>query len=352
MEQKKLNTRVRRGEDTTKIRSAIWILTHQILLDDDVTFWWEPCLCLVLMIIFLCVSSFLPVLWPCHHQHRVVRAELFTDGHGMLSSAQRIFYFEALAVSRHNINLVFDEENMKPERLAIAPENAGIDPSTMRLRKWYQESTRENDDPLKSSEWPGADRMSYQELEPIRNDEDRLAMKRGDMRPPMPQRIANPRNREDQALQELHSKSDKMHRATSDEYFDTWFDMEDLSSHKLWRKREQLLNFSTWMTYHLGSFNRKSEFWKPENLNKPIAKSVKYNITDLTFLREFWWTKHAHVIMTAEADSPTTDAKQLLEDCGLVGCHSKKRELSVSPFKKWLGKIRLLRESNEEEDKG
>ena len=28
-------------------------------------------------------------------------------------------------------------------------------------------------------------------------------------------------------------------------------------------------------------------------------------------------------IMTAEADSPTTDAKQLLEDYGLAGCHSK-----------------------------
>ena len=45
------------------------------------------------------------------------------------------------------MNLVFDVENMKPKRLTEAPENAGIDPSTMRVSKWYQESTREDDDP-------------------------------------------------------------------------------------------------------------------------------------------------------------------------------------------------------------
>ena len=56
------------------------------------------------------------------------------------------FYYEALAFSRHNNDLVF-EENMKPERLTMAPENAGIDPSTMRISRWYQESTREDDDP-------------------------------------------------------------------------------------------------------------------------------------------------------------------------------------------------------------
>ena len=49
------------------------------------------------------------------------------------------FYCEALAFSRHNINVVFDEENMKPEKLTTAPENAGIDPSTMKMRKWYLE---------------------------------------------------------------------------------------------------------------------------------------------------------------------------------------------------------------------
>ena len=45
----------------------------------------------------------------------------------------------------------------------------------------------------------------------------RLAMKRGDMPPPLPERVANPRIRDDQALHEFSSISDKMHRATSDD---------------------------------------------------------------------------------------------------------------------------------------
>ena len=64
-----------------------------------------------------------------------------------------------------------------------------------------------------------ADRTSYQVREPIESDEDRLAMKRGDLPPPLPQRVANPRIREDQALQEFHSYSDRMHRTTPDDAF-------------------------------------------------------------------------------------------------------------------------------------
>ena len=79
------------------------------------------------------------------------------------------FYYEALAFSRHNNNLVF-EENMKPERPTMAPENAGIDPSTMRISRWYQESTREDD---RVSDFAGAERMSYQVREPVKIDEDR-----------------------------------------------------------------------------------------------------------------------------------------------------------------------------------
>ena len=50
-------------------------------------------------------------------------------------------------------------------------------------------------------------------------------MKRGDMPPPLPKRVANPRIRDDQALQENYSNSDKMHRAASDDAFtQAWFD--------------------------------------------------------------------------------------------------------------------------------
>ena len=47
---------------------------------------------------------------------------------------------------------------------------------------------------------------SYQVREPIENDKERLAMKKGDMPPPVPERVANPRIRKDQVLHEFHSK--------------------------------------------------------------------------------------------------------------------------------------------------
>ena len=56
--------------------------------------------------------------------------------------------------------------------------------------------------------------------------------------------------------------------------------------------------------------------------------------------------------MTAEAASPTTDAKQLLEDYGLVGCHSNRGNyLSVHVRIDSTGYARILWESSAEEDK-
>ena len=60
----------------------------------------------------------------------------------------------------------------------------------------------------------------------------------------------------------------------------------------------------------------------------PLAKGEKYSITDLSLLRQFWRNNYASVIMTAEADSLTTDAKPLLE---LGGMPLKKE--AVSPCK-------------------
>ena len=73
---------------------------------------------------------------------------------------------------------------------------------------------------------------------------------------------------------------------------------------------------------NLDSFNRKNELRKPQNLSKPIAKNERFNVTDLSRLQEFLGNNYAQVILTAEADSMSTDAKQSLEDYGLVGCHS------------------------------
>ena len=212
--QKTLKTCKLKGQDATKITSAS---AHS-----HIKLSWKTmsllvrtlCWCLVIMTIFLSVSPFSP--------------SFVTMSSSAPSGVRRSenFYYALLALSRHNINLVFDEENMKPERHSQAPKNAGIDPSTTKISKWYQESTREDDDPHspssnRGSDLTGAHGISDQVREPIANDVDRLAMKRGDMLPPFPQRVANPRIGEDQAFQEFHSKSDKMHRVTSDDDFCT-----------------------------------------------------------------------------------------------------------------------------------
>ena len=45
------------------------------------------------------------------------------------------------------------------------------------------------------------------------------------MPPPVPERVANPRIREDRAIQEFRQNSEQMHRATTeDAYTKAWFD--------------------------------------------------------------------------------------------------------------------------------
>ena len=72
----------------------------------------------------------------------------------------------------------------------------------------------------------------------------------------------------------------------------------------------------------MGSFTRKSEFWKAENIDKPLSSNDNFHVTSdphLSHLREFWKNNYAHVILTAEADILPTDANKLLNDYGLVG---------------------------------
>ena len=103
----------------------------------------------------------------------------------------------------------FDEQNVKPENLRRRQKNAGIDPTTMKMNRWHLEPTREDDDPhfpsssRVSDALTEADRMSYQVREPVENDE-RLAMKKGDMLSSVPERGANPRIRKEQATTISH----------------------------------------------------------------------------------------------------------------------------------------------------
>ena len=199
--------------------------THSIFLVGGDDFGEILCLCLALKTPVPSVShpffpSFLTI--SLSKPIGVVRSE-HMDTHA--DQRREIYYYEPLGFSPHNIDLEFDEENMKAERLTKAPENAGIDPGTMKIMTWYQEPTRESDDSqLPSSSrasdaLSGTDRTSYQVREPIEDDEERLAMKQGDMPPPVPERVANPRIRDDRAVQEFQRNSDKMHRATSDDAF-------------------------------------------------------------------------------------------------------------------------------------
>ena len=78
----------------------------------------------------------------------------------------------------------------------------------MKVSKRYQEATLQDDDlhspsPIRVRDtFTGAERTSYQEQEPVENDAQRLAMKKGDMPPPVPERALNPRIR--QGLHRFH----------------------------------------------------------------------------------------------------------------------------------------------------
>ena len=112
----------------------------------------------------------------------------------------------------------------------------------------------------------------------------------------------------------------------------------------------ELFNVPTYqcsLLFHkMGSFNRKSEFREPENLNKLVT--CRRFVTS----RRILGNNYAHVILTAEADSLPSDEKKLLEACGLMGCHSSRSDgLSVHARIDSTGYVRLLWESSEEDDK-
>ena len=60
------------------------------------------------------------------------------------------------------------------------------------------------------------------------------------------------------------------------------------------------------------------------NVNKPITKSEKFFRRRVVTSQEVCGNNYAHAILTAEADSLPTDEKKLLDDCGLVRCHSSR----------------------------
>ena len=172
------------------------------------------------------------------------------------------------------------------------------------------------------------------------------------MPPSVPERVANPRIRKDRVVQDFRQNSEKMHRATSEDAFPQSV-----------RKAGPEVDFHNLSTYqcsilfnNMGSFNRKSEFRKAENIDKPISGNEMFNVANdpyLSLLTEFWGNNCAHVILTAEADSLPTDAKESLNDYGFVGCHSSRsNDLPVHARIHSSGYIRHLWESDDDDRNG
>ena len=135
--------------------------------------------------------------------------------------------------------------------------------------------------------------------------------------------------------------------------------MADLSSRNLWEKQVQTLNFATcqrtsaafssaiWVdsTGRVNSENHRT--WTS------LLPKVKSSMSPICHYSEnSGRNKYAYVFLTAEAGSLSTDAKQLLEDYGLVRRHSSRsNNLSVHARIDCTGCVRLLWESSEEDDK-
>ena len=104
-------------------------------------------------------------------------------------------------------------------------------------------------------------------------------MRQGDMPPPVPERVANPSFRVDRVVQDFQYNSEEMQRAThEDAYTRAWSDYCRSVFPQSVRKagpNVDLYNVSTYQRSiifnNMGSFNRKSEFRKAENMDKPIS---------------------------------------------------------------------------------
>ena len=189
----------------------------------------------------------------------------------------------------------------------VTGQNSGVDPSTMKMKQWYPGQDRVSEkspwqlpsDRVSDQTAPtGTDRACYQIREPIEDDE-RLATRRGDLPPPVLERIANPRIREDRAVQDFQYNSEKMHRAArEDAYTRAWFDYCRSVFPQSVRKAGPNVDLHNVSTYqcsilfkNMGSFNRKSEFRKVENKDKPISSNKKINVANdpqLSLLKELW----------------------------------------------------------------
>ena len=138
-------------------------------------------------------------------------------------------------------------------------------------------------------------------------------MRKGDIPPPVPERVANLRIREDRAIQEFRQNSEKMHRATSEDAHTkaclTVAEVFPQSERKAGPdghlKTSQRISAASSSTTWVPSTRR-------ENFGRLRILISRFNVTNdphLSLLTEFWRNNYARVILTAEADSLATDAR-------------------------------------------
>ena len=99
------------------------------------------CLALVNLLLSVALPSSSLVTLAVSIPHWVVKPDSLSLDDDRL---REDYYCEALAFSRHAI-LDVEEETMKPEKAIEATRNAGIGPSTMKMKQWYQGHDRVSD---------------------------------------------------------------------------------------------------------------------------------------------------------------------------------------------------------------
>ena len=65
----------------------------------------------------------------------------------------------------------------------------------------------------------------------------------------------------------------------------------------------------------------------------------KFNVADLSLLKEFWWNTCAHVFLTAEADSLPTDTRQLLWRLWLGGMPLSQKTMTCQSMQEWIPQV-------------
>ena len=188
-EQIELKTCEREGQNATEVTST--------LADSCIQSPW-PVMSILMRILCLCLAlmNFLCSIAPSSSNF----ATMAVMSQRPVETGD--YNYEALAFSRCSITPELDEENRKPEKPARTPRNSGINPSTMKMKRWYPEQGRASDTTLLT----GLDRPSHRAREQIEDDEEGLAMRQGDMLPPVPERVVHQRIREDRAVHDFQKE--------------------------------------------------------------------------------------------------------------------------------------------------